>query len=139
MPQILIAEDDPDMRLLLREALAESHPDLCAQFVCDGQALLDVLGCGETREGCRPPQAERPGLVLTDLDMPRTDGAEAVSAIRADPALRDLPVVVLTGSTDLDASLRVQRAGADECLTKPGTFRELVELVGNVVRDRYAQ
>ncbi len=76
---ILIAEDDPDDRLLVQEALRESKFENPIFFVKDGEELLDYL---YQRGKFSPPTApHRPGLILLDLNMPRKDGREALAEV----------------------------------------------------------
>jgi CheY-like chemotaxis protein len=122
---ILMADDDPDDRLLAAEALRESRVGNDLRFVEDGEQLLDYL----RRRGrwAHPAEAPRPGLVLLDLNMPRMDGREALAEIKGDPELRRIPVVVLTTSrADADV-LRSYDLGANSFITKPVTFGGLVE------------
>jgi two-component system response regulator len=124
---ILMADDDPDDRALTRDAFAESHLANDLRFVEDGEELLDYL----YRRGkyTDPASAPWPGLILLDLNMPRLDGREALRAIKADPALRGIRVVVMTTSTaeeDVVKSYDLQAAGY---ITKPVTFDRLVEVV----------
>lgn len=90
---ILMAEDDPDDRRLAQEAFAESRLINHLHFVEDGEELLAYLRR-------QPPYGDdltypMPSLILLDLNMPRLDGREALAEIKADPALRHIPVVVL--------------------------------------------
>ena len=93
---ILMADDDDDDRLMARDALAEGRAASDLRFVGDGEELLHYL----RREGpyADPAAAPRPGLILLDLNMPKVDGREALAAIKGDPALRSIPVVILTTS-----------------------------------------
>jgi two-component system, response regulator len=123
--KILLAEDDPDDRLLLREALQEGR--LANELTCveDGEELLDYLHQrGKYRGG-----APRPGLILLDLNMPKLDGREALRAIKADPSLRHIPVVVLTTSKAEEDVLRSYDLGANSFITKPVTFQSMVDLM----------
>lgn len=122
---VLVAEDDPDDRLLIREALQEElriAGDL--RFVGDGEELLDYLhGRGRYAE---PESAPPPDLIFLDLNMPRKSGAEALGEIKTDPRLKRIPVVVLTTSKrDADVA-RSYDLGANSFITKPATFPELV-------------
>ncbi|RMG56196.1 MAG: response regulator, partial [Gammaproteobacteria bacterium] len=83
---ILMADDDPDDRLMAREALEEARLVNELRFVEDGEQLLDYL----KRRGrfAEPDAAPRPGLILLDLNMPRKSGREALAEIKADPELR---------------------------------------------------
>jgi len=125
---ILVAEDDPDDRLLAAEALRESRAGHELRFVSDGEELLDYL----RRRGrwADPAQSPRPGLVLLDLNMPRMDGREALAALKADPELRRIPVVVLTTSQAPDDVARSYELGASSFITKPSTFSGLVDTMG---------
>jgi CheY-like chemotaxis protein len=81
-----MAEDDPDDRLLVREAFEESRLLNELRFVEDGEELLDYL---RRQKGYADPEsAPKPGLILLDLNMPRKDGREALREIKADPQLR---------------------------------------------------
>ena len=124
---ILMADDDPDDRLLTQEALEESRVVNDLRFVEDGQELLDYL----RHEGrfADPEAAPRPGLILLDLNMPRKDGREALADIKADAALRRIPVVILTTSKAEEDMVRGYDLGAASYITKPVTFESLVELM----------
>jgi CheY-like chemotaxis protein len=124
---ILLAEDDADDRLLVKEALAEGRVVNDLRFVEDGEELLDYL----RRRGryADPEASPRPGLVLLDLNMPRKDGREALREIKSDPDLKRIPVVVMTTSKAEEDVLRSYDLGANSYITKPVTFDRLVELM----------
>jgi CheY-like chemotaxis protein len=129
---ILMAEDDPDDRLLVREAWEESRLDNPLYFVEDGEALIDYL----YRQGryAAPGSAPRPGLVLLDLNMPCKGGREALREIKADPRLRCIPVVVLTTSKVEEDILCSYDLGASGFIIKPVTFEGLVEALKAIGR-----
>jgi CheY-like chemotaxis protein len=122
---ILMAEDDPDDRLLAAEAARECRVTDDLRFVEDGEQLLDYL----RRRGrwADPALSPRPGLVLLDLNMPRMDGREALAAIKSDPELRRIPVVVLTTSRAESDVARAYDLGANSFITKPASFGGLVD------------
>ncbi len=124
--KILLAEDDPDDRLLLQEALIEGR--LANELTCveDGEELLDYL---HWRGKYRSEAPSRPGLILLDLNMPKVDGREALREIKADPNLRHIPVVVLTTSKAEEDVLRSYDLGANSFITKPVTFQSMVDLM----------
>ncbi|PYQ58933.1 MAG: two-component system response regulator [Acidobacteria bacterium] len=124
---ILLAEDDADDRLLVREALTEGRVVNELRCVEDGEELLDYLH----RRGryTDPEESPRPGLVLLDLNMPRKDGREALREIKADPDLKRIPVVVMTTSKAEEDIFRSYDLGANSYITKPVTFERLVELM----------
>jgi two-component system response regulator len=123
---ILMADDDPDDRLLLQEAFQEAGLTAPLLFVEDGEELMDFL----RRQGRHSGQdAPLPGLILLDLNMPRKDGREALREIRADHALRRIPIVILTTSKSEDDILRSYDMGANSYITKPVSFESLVKVV----------
>lgn len=124
---ILLAEDDADDRLLTQDALAESQLVADLRFVENGTELLDYLFLrGKFAE---PASAPRPQLILLDLNMPRMDGREVLEKIKADPAHRRIPVVVLTTSrADTDIA-RIYELGANSFISKPVRFEALVNVM----------
>jgi CheY-like chemotaxis protein len=76
-----------------------------------------------------PTASPRPGLILLDLNMPRKDGREALEEIKADPELRQIPVVVLTTSQAEEDIYRTYDLGVNSFITKPVVFESLVELM----------
>jgi len=124
---ILLADDDEDDRRLTKDAFAESRLANDLRCVEDGQQLLDYL----RREGAfrDAAAAPRPGLILLDLNMPKLDGREALQAIKADPTLRSIPVVVLTTSKSEEDVFRSYDLGVNSFITKPVSFEGLVEVV----------
>jgi CheY-like chemotaxis protein len=124
---ILIAEDDADDRMLLKDAFEENKLGNELRFVENGEELIAYL----RREGrfadiARSPS---PGLILLDLNMPRMDGREALKIIKNDQHLRCLPVVVLTTSKAEEDIVRTYNLGVSSFITKPVTFKELLRVV----------
>lgn len=124
--RLLMADDDPDDCLLTRDAFAEARLVNEISFVSDGQELLEYLRHEAKYAEIRPP---RPNLILLDLNMPRKDGREALQEIKADPALRAIPVVILTTSNAEEEIARVYSLGASSFITKPVLFESMVEIV----------
>ncbi len=122
-----MADDDPDDRLLLKEAFEVSHLGNIIDFTVDGQDLIDYL----KRQGSyvELKSTPLPGLLILDLNMPRKDGREALEEIKSDPALRRIPVVILTTSENEDDVSRCYDLGANSFIVKPVTFEGLVHLV----------
>ena len=131
---VIIAEDDPDDRLLIMDALKDAcHPNVAVRFVQDGAELLDYLHRrGKYEDKMDYPQPE---LVLLDLNMPKKSGMEVLDEIKRDSALRTIPVVVLTTSSAPEHISRSYELGGNGFITKPNTYSELVELMENL--DRY--
>ena len=124
---ILFADDDEDDRMMGREALEESKLANDLHMVEDGEELLDYL----YRRGrySDPATSPRPGLILLDLNMPRKDGREALKEIKADPELRQIPVVVLTTSKAEEDIFRTYDLGVNSFITKPVSFEGLVKVM----------
>jgi CheY-like chemotaxis protein len=131
---ILIADDDEDDRLMLRDALREAQLQTDLHFVTDGVELLEYLSRRGRYGAGSGEDAPRPGLILLDLNMPRMDGREALAAIKADPALRSIPVVVLTTSKDAQDVASSYDLGVNAFITKPVTYLGLVEVMKVVAR-----
>ena len=127
MITILLADDDPDDRKLTHDAFMENR--LANEFhaVEDGEELLDYLYRRGKYESLRGDPL--PGLILLDLNMPRKDGREALKEIKADPDLRRIPIVVLTTSKAEEDIVRSYDLGVNSYVTKPVTFKSLVELI----------
>ena len=127
---VLVAEDDPEDRMLIKEAWEEAMLANDMRFVEDGEELTDYLRrLGKYRD---PATSPRPGIILLDLNMPRKDGREALSEIKGDPDLKDIPVVVLTTShteEDIIASYNLSVAGF---IMKPPSFDRLVETIHSI-------
>jgi CheY-like chemotaxis protein len=124
---ILMADDDQDDCFLVKEAFTESRLANDMRFVEDGEALMDYLNRRGKYEN--PELSPCPGLILLDLNMPRKDGREALEEIKSNPALRGIPVVVLTTSKEEEDIIRSYDLGACSFITKPVTFDGLVEVV----------
>lgn len=124
---ILLADDDEDDRMLAKDALQESRLANDLYTVEDGEELLDYLH----RRGsyADPASSPRPGLILLDLNMPRKDGREALKEIKADPSLRQIPVVVMTTSKAEEDIYRTYDLGANSFITKPVMFESLVRVM----------
>ena len=127
MITIVLADDDPDDRKLTQEAFMENR--LANEFhtVEDGEELMDFLHRRGKYESLRSEPL--PGLILLDLNMPRKDGREALKEIKADADLRRIPIVVLTTSKAEEDIVRTYDLGVNSYVTKPVTFKSLVELI----------
>ncbi len=88
-----------------------------------------VLEAADGEEALRITRSSRPDLVLADMRMPKLDGAALCEGIRADPEIRDIPVLILTSSADAETSRRLRAAGAREVLTKPIQPQPLLDAV----------
>ncbi|UII26462.1 response regulator [Fulvivirga maritima] len=124
---ILMADDDPDDRMLAQEALSENRLANDLHFVEDGEQLLDFL-----YQRGKYAESPRPGLILLDLNMPRMDGREALRHIKGDADLRRIPVIVLTTSKAEEDIVRSYDLGVNSFISKPVTFDELVDVTRKI-------
>jgi chemotaxis family two-component system response regulator Rcp1 len=124
LAEILLVEDNPaDARLTL-EALREGQVNSHLHHVPDGVEALAFL----RREGSHA-EAPRPDLILLDLNMPRKGGREVLAELKANPDLRDIPVVVLTSST-ADRDIRDAYGLNANCyITKPVDLDKFLDIV----------
>jgi len=124
---VLLVEDDPGDVLLIREAFTDHKVGNVLSIVSDGvEAMRFIRGEGE-HEG-----AERPDLVLLDLNLPRKSGAEVLAEIKGDPALATIPVIVLTTSEAEEDVLRSYELHANAYITKPVDFERFKEIVQQI-------
>lgn len=124
---VLIADDDPDGRLLAEEAFRECGFDDRLFIVSDGDDLLDFLSQRGSYVG-----APRPDLILLDLNMPKMAGGEVLRRIKADEGFKTIPVVALTTSDAEEDVIAVYGLGASSYVTKPPSFDDFVELIRKV-------
>lgn len=125
--EILLVEDNPGDVALILQALSDSKATKHISVATDGEEAMAYL----RREGPHG-QAARPDLILLDLNLPRMDGREVLGAIRAEPALREIPVVVLTSSAserDIADSYRLQ---ANCYVTKPAELVEFLSVMKTI-------
>jgi len=118
-PRVLWADDNADMRAYVSRLLSGRFD---VQAVADGEAALDAA------------RAHPPDLVLSDVMMPKLDGFGLLRALRADPALREIPVILLSARAGEESRIEGIEAGADDYLVKPFSAREIVARVETHLR-----
>lgn len=124
---VLLVEDDPGDVLMTREAFLDNKVANTLHVVSDGVKALEFL----RREGDYA-DAPVPDLILLDLNLPKMDGREVLGAIKDDPALRTIPVVVLTTSESQEDVLRSYSLHANAYVTKPVDFDRFIEVVRQI-------
>ena len=124
---VLLVEDDPGDVLLIREAFEDNKVHNNLHVVSDGVEALQFL----RREG-QYAGRPTPDLVLLDLNLPRKDGREVLAEIKSDPALRSIPVVVLTTSKAEEDILRSYDLHANAYVTKPVDFNRFIDVVRQI-------
>lgn len=122
--EILLVEDNPGDVRLTREALKDGKVCNDVWVVGDGDEAMAFL-----RRRGRHADAPRPDVILLDLQLPRMDGREVLREMRADPALCDIPVVVVTATEEERDIGHMYSLPADAWVTKPVGFEQLVTIV----------
>ncbi|HWB83073.1 MAG TPA: ATP-binding protein [Bryobacteraceae bacterium] len=112
--RILLADDNADLREYLRRLLSQEYE---VEAVPDGEAALAIV------------KKNPPDLLLTDVMIPRLDGCSLLHAIRSDPEINNLPVILLSARAGEEAGVEALRAGANDYLTKPFSSSELLARV----------
>ncbi|RAJ92992.1 signal transduction histidine kinase [Larkinella arboricola] len=120
-PLVLVVEDNPELRLFLKESL---------------MAHYRVITADNGRQGLEQALAEVPDLIVSDVMMPELDGYELVERLKADERTSHIPIVLLTARSSYDSRLKGLGAGADDYLSKPFSVEELILRIGNSLRTR---
>jgi two-component system, chemotaxis family, response regulator Rcp1 len=121
--EALIVEDNPGDVLLIREMLEYSGLSVHASIARNGQTALDML-----MRSCEGPSVTIPDLVFLDLNLPIVRGLDVLARMKQVPGLRDIPVVVLTGSLDRMDERRSRDLGAMDYWMKPSSYDEIETL-----------
>ena len=118
-PSVWVVDDDEDDQLFISSAFQETEKRIQVLTLTDGDQLLPQLtGCDKL-----------PRLILLDINMARQNGFETLELVRNTPTFAHLPVVMLTTSSDLTDRQRSLALGANQYLTKPTSYKQLVLLV----------
>ena len=125
--EVLLVEDDPGDVMMTREAFQDYKLQNQLHVVSDGAEAMEFLR-QEGEYAGRP----RPDLVLLDLNLPRMDGRQVLEAIKSDPDLASIPVVVLTTSENEDDVLRSYSLHANAYVTKPVDFARFIEVIRQI-------
>jgi CheY-like chemotaxis protein len=123
-PVVWIVDDDPDDQYLFEITFQSLSPPVNVKLLNNGVELLPALIESDLL----------PSLILLDLNMPLMDGFEALRRLRANPAYRTLPVVVLTTSTRKEDEVKALNLGANGVLIKSGSTGKLLMLFTQLVQ-----
>jgi CheY-like chemotaxis protein len=121
---ILLVDDDVDCRELIRDAIRDCKVSNKVFEVSNGLEALDFL-----HHRGRWSHMPKPGLIYLDIEMPGLDGQAVLKAIKADPDLRDIPVVMMTGVSDERQMKLAAEAGANSYTIKPASAMEFLKTV----------
>lgn len=125
--EILLVEDNPGDVMLTKHALADAKVANNLYVANDGMEGLNFL-----RKQGKFADAPRPDLILTDLNMPRMDGHEMIAEIKQDPALRAIPVVILTSSEAEKDIVKTYDLGANCYVTKPVDLDQFMVVIKSI-------
>jgi CheY-like chemotaxis protein len=125
--EILVVDDDDADALMIEEALEATDPQSTVRRVVDGREALDYL-----RRIGKFTEANRPDLILLDLNMPRMDGRETLEAIKTDEQLKAIPVVILTTSGATPDIVASYQHRANAYVTKPFGLDEFESTVRQI-------
>ena len=129
---ILLVEDNPADVKITQRALRDSASPVELRVVRDGQEAVEYL----LRQGVHADNAEwrLPDLILLDLNLPKLTGLQVMERIRATPALRCTPVVVLSTSRRHEDVQQMYAAGANTYIEKPQDFNRFVQVLQTIQR-----
>jgi len=135
MKTILYVEDDEHDIFFLKRAFASQAPDLQIQ------QMAEVSGAIEYLKG-QGPFADReqfplPDLVISDVSIPGGSGFQLLAWIRSEPAFRNLPVILMSGSAQPAEISKASTSGADYCLEKSTDFEQLLAKVRRLLQPEY--
>ncbi|HEY0008856.1 MAG TPA: response regulator [Tepidisphaeraceae bacterium] len=116
---ILLVDDDPDCRMLIRDAISECRVNNAVLEAANGQEALDILS----------KATELPGLIYMDIEMPQMNGIETVQRIKSDPRFHHIPVVMMTGVSEEAQMRNAAEAGANSYTLKPANAEQFLKTV----------
>lgn len=121
MARVMVVEDEPGIQLILRLALSDEGHQV--EGVTDGAAALQRLESGP-----------RPDIILTDLQLPGLKGTSLVEAVHTDPATRDIPIIIITGS--ITSAYNLPPRDTYSCvIQKPFDLNDLTRMVTQLTQD----
>ena len=129
---IVMVDDNPDDYYLVKDALEENALRCDVRLVADAKELLDYLY--QMGPCANPERATQPDLILLYMSTPQNDAWEGVVAIKSDPSLRWIPIVVVNGSKKFEDITRCYESGARSYIPLPETFESLVEVIDTTVK-----
>jgi chemotaxis family two-component system response regulator Rcp1 len=125
--EILLVEDSPSDAALTIEALKTGKIANRLNHVEDGVEAMDFL-----RLRGKYADAERPDLIMLDLNLPRMDGRDVLAEIKTDPGLKTIPIIVLTTSRSDEDILKSYQLNANCYITKPVDFAHFIDVVKSI-------
>ena len=127
---LLMVDDNPDDYYLIKDILEETDLSCDVRLVSNGKELLDYLY--QMGAYAKPGQAPPPELILLYMNKPKNDGWKTIAAVKADPILRWIPIVVLNGSKKLEDINHCYELGASSYIPMPQSFESLVDVISTL-------
>lgn len=121
--KIFYTDDDTDDKEIFREIISEIHPDSCIEFQNDGSELLSLLN----------KEPINPDILFLDLNLPQTDGFQVLSEIRRDTKNKNLPIVIISTSNDIDSIMKARESGATLYICKPNSYSQLKTILAELL------
>ncbi|WP_306643331.1 response regulator [Sanyastnella coralliicola] len=126
-PDILIAEDDADDRLILEDALSDLDSSITYQFAKNGEEVISYLQQSQAEDSKTLPR-----IILLDLNMPKMDGRQTLEVIKQNHAFRNIPILIFTTSENTDDIELTYSLGANSYITKPSHYNELKDIAQQI-------
>ncbi|GAB2553542.1 response regulator [Spirosoma areae] len=124
---IYMADDDADDRYFMRQSLQEVYPSVTIVEAEDGSDLLTMLDIWSQEPAPQPVH-----LILLDVNMPKMNGLETLSAIKTNPLLRHIPAVMFSTSAEPAQMATAYQNGASKYLKKPASYADLVQVAQSI-------
>jgi CheY-like chemotaxis protein len=118
----LIVDDDQDDHDFISAAIKKVHPDANTKSFFDGVQLSTHWFS----------DAEKPDVILLDLNMTIIDGKTALQNIRKDPALKDVPVIIVTTASTFESKEKYQKLGANDFYSKPYSLTDMIKIISEI-------
>ena len=125
---IWIADDDPDDRMIIKEAFEENHCNNPISFFEDGEKVLIKF-----KESSSHNDLDFPSLLILDLNMPKVNGLELLTLLKKNEKTKHIPVIILTTSKNKLDKQKLIDIGADDYITKPYSFELMIEITKNLI------
>jgi CheY-like chemotaxis protein len=123
---VYLVDDDVDDLEIVQEALEQNDYKGPVKTLTNGQRLMDELNNSEGRD--------KPAVIVLDLNMPLKNGFDALTEIRSDPSLKDIPIIILTASSKKEDEIRCFELGCNYFYIKPSSMQEYRALANMVKR-----
>lgn len=120
-----IADDDPDDRMIIKEAFEENAYDKGLTFFEDGEKVLLKIKDDSNKD--------LPSLLILDLNMPRVNGLELLSMLKHNEVTSKIPVVIFSTSRNNTDRDKVLKLGADDFITKPYSFDTMIKITRDLI------